>query len=104
MQKAYQWSKEEDRKIFREQPPSVPYQIQKLEEVQDEEGLSEEEKALIKQWLEDYKDWQERISEIDYISIERQREASNSLAFIAVGLPLYFYHWKTIKKETKDKE
>lgn len=32
---------------------------------------------------------------------QRQRDLSNSLAMIAVGLPLYVYHWKTIQKENK---
>ncbi|MEK7091320.1 MAG: hypothetical protein AAB887_02325 [Patescibacteria group bacterium] len=32
---------------------------------------------------------------------QRQRELSGSLAMIAVGMPLYLYHWKTIQKENK---
>ncbi len=32
----------------------------------------------------------------------RQREASESLAFIIVGLPLYLYHWRIIKKEKEN--
>lgn len=32
---------------------------------------------------------------------QKQREFSNSLAMISVGLPLYLYHWKTIQKEAK---
>ena len=32
---------------------------------------------------------------------QKQREFSNSLAMIGVGLPLYLYHWKTIQKEAK---
>ncbi len=32
-----------------------------------------------------------------------KRQLSNSLAMIAVGIPLYLYHWKTIKKEAKNK-
>lgn len=31
----------------------------------------------------------------------RERDLSNSLAIIVVGLPLYIYHWKTIQKENK---
>jgi len=31
----------------------------------------------------------------------RQRDLSNSVAMIAVGLPLYLYHWKTIQKENR---
>lgn len=30
---------------------------------------------------------------------QRQRELANSLAMIVVGVPLYWYHWKTIEKE-----
>lgn len=32
---------------------------------------------------------------------QRKRQLSNSLAMIAIGAPLYLYHWKTIKKESK---
>jgi len=32
---------------------------------------------------------------------QKQREFSNSLAMITVGLPLYLYHWKTIQAESK---
>lgn len=32
---------------------------------------------------------------------QRQRDLSGSLAMIAVGFPLYIYHWKTIQKENK---
>lgn len=31
----------------------------------------------------------------------RQREASGALSMIIIGLPLYLYHWKTIKKENR---
>lgn len=31
----------------------------------------------------------------------RQREFSGAFAMIAVGLPLYLYHWRTIQKENK---
>ena len=30
----------------------------------------------------------------------RQREFSGALAMILVGVPLYLYHWKTIKRES----
>lgn len=34
---------------------------------------------------------------------QRKRQLSTSLAMIAVGAPVYLYHWKTIKKESKNK-
>lgn len=32
---------------------------------------------------------------------QRKRQLSTSLSMIVVGVPLYLYHWKTIKKESK---
>lgn len=32
----------------------------------------------------------------------RQRQFSSSFSMIAVGIPLYLYHWNLIKKEKKD--
>lgn len=32
---------------------------------------------------------------------QRKRQLSNSLAMITIGVPLYLYHWKTIKKENQ---
>jgi hypothetical protein len=32
---------------------------------------------------------------------QRKRQFSNSIAMILVGVPVYLYHWKTIKKEQK---
>lgn len=32
-------------------------------------------------------------------SNQRKRQLSNSIAMILVGVPVYLYHWKTIKKE-----
>lgn len=34
-------------------------------------------------------------------SNQRKRQLSNSIAMILVGMPVYLYHWKTIKKEQK---
>lgn len=31
----------------------------------------------------------------------RQRQVSTAVAMILVGVPLYLYHWNTIKKENK---
>ncbi len=37
------------------------------------------------------------------IVADRQREAARNLAIIIIGLPLYIYHWLTIKKEINKK-
>jgi hypothetical protein len=42
-------------------------------------------------------DEQAKAEEINRIS-ERQRSASNSIAMIIVGLPLFLYHWQILRK------
>lgn len=44
---------------------------------------------------------QQRQMQLDE-SNQRKRNLSNSLAMITIGVPLYLYHWKTIKKESKN--
>jgi len=46
----------------------------------------------------------ELISNEDYITQRRHRDASESLAMILVGIPLYLYHWRIIKRESKEKK
>lgn len=33
---------------------------------------------------------------------QRQRESANALAMLIIGIPLYAYHWRVIKKEKDD--
>lgn len=82
----------------------TPISVAKLETYQESGELTAEEKETLKDFLANYKEWQEKEANIDYVTSNRQREASNNLAMIIVGLPLYLYHWRIIKKETKEKE
>ena len=103
--KAFIFTKaEEEQRLIYQEPPYTPYPVKRVEELQDEEELSEEEKAAIKQWLADYKAWQEMESKTDYVTRRRHQDASLNLALILVGLPLYLYHWRIIRRETKNKE
>jgi ABC-type lipopolysaccharide export system ATPase subunit len=76
--------------------------ISAVEKCQEKCDLTSEQKQQIASWLKDYKIWQEQEKQFDYLAQQRQREFSLALAFIIVGLPLYLYHWSTIKRETKD--
>ncbi len=81
-----------------------PISMERIEESQEEIELSTEEKAAVKEWVDDYKKWQEAESKIDYLASQRQKEASNNLAFILIGFPLYFFHWRIIRRETREQE
>ena len=55
-----------------------------------------DEKGKVMYSVEDQQKQQE-----DEAANQRKRNLSNSIAMIAIGAPLYLYHWKTIKKESK---
>lgn len=64
--------------------------------------LTAGEKEQMKMWLADYKNWQEEQKSYDPVTASRQRTASTAISMLIVGLPLYFYHWRVIKKETEE--
>jgi len=99
---------DEESRIFSKQIPAPT--ISGIENIQQgiEEGkdicLSKEEKVDFERWLIDYNNWKESMSKIDHITSRRHRDASINLSLILIGLPLYLYHWRIIKKETEEKE
>ena len=58
------------------------------------EGKTEEFQQPSKEEVEEY----QRNQKIS----NRQREAAESLAMIIVGLPLYLYHWRMVRKEKEE--
>lgn len=101
--KTFIFTKAEEDQRYRYEMMTPGSPISNIERLEEDERLSEEEIELIKMWLGDYKDWKERTSKIDYVIINRHRDASINLALILVGLPLYIYHWRIIGKEFKSK-
>ena len=65
--------------------------------------MTPDEKTAIVQWLADYNSWKEQRDKLDPITSQRQRDASSNLAMILVGLPLYFFHWRIIRKDANAK-
>jgi len=106
--KAFVFTKADEReRLIYKAPPIAPIEIKRLEQVKDSQKefcLSQEDKAAIELWLADYKKWKEKKEKIDPVTASRHRNASLNLAMILIGLPLYLYHWRIIKKETKNKD
>jgi hypothetical protein len=84
--------------------PSAVEKIATPEEVDEVEGLTDAEKASLKDFIRSYETWQEDRGKIDYVSSRRQQDASVNLSMLLVGLPLYLYHWRIIRRETKGDE
>ncbi len=96
----------------RSMPPYPPFGVLEPMPVRKEKGIGEikitekkeissEEKDALGRWLVEYQQWQNSQKNIDYLRASREREASNSLAFMIIGLPLYLYHWFVISRERK---
>jgi len=76
--------------------------VSAIEKCQESCELGESQKKEMEAWLSDYKAWQENQKNMVSWHVQsRQRDASQSLAFILIGFPLYFYHWNIIRKEAK---
>lgn len=73
----------------------------KLAMYSDNSNLTDAERAQVRQLLVDYSFWKERFSAVNPIAAQRQRELASALAMLLVGLPIYLYHWKLIRKENK---
>jgi len=82
--------------------PSGPFPVSKLEIAKTSTDFTTDERQQIKDWLANNVKCQNEAQKINYLASQRQKQASQNLAFILVGLPLYLYHWRLIKKETKN--
>lgn len=89
--------KEADADYYYMQPP-MPYGLEKVRSIEDSSEFTDEEKAQVRMWLADYSTWEEQNMNVDYIKSQNQRSAAQNLALIIVGLPLYLYHWRLIRK------
>lgn len=99
--KAFVFTKaDEEQRLYKIQPP-MPIAIEKVQVAADGKELSEDERNQMKQFLADYERWKKENDKFDPVKSQRQRDASFNLAMIIIGLPLYLYHWRIIKKETK---
>ena len=114
--KIYIFKEADKPESMRSTPPYPPFGILEPQPVKRDQGIGQirisektekltpDEKAALDQWLVEYQAWQEAQKNIDYLRASREREASNSLAFMIIGLPLYLYHWAVIGRERKREE
>ncbi len=101
--KMYVFKKADQMQDYRNMPPYPPITIdQKTGDAKYSEKITPEQKTALDNWVSEFKYWNENQKKIDYLASDRQRTASNSLAMILIGLPLYLYHWRIIRKEAKE--
>lgn len=108
--RAYVFTKaDEMMRIEYKQPPFGPIAVERTGQIQkdfasgEKVELTENEAQQIEQWLADYKNWKEQRENIDPVVVNRQSDAAINLAMIIIGLPLYLFHWRIIRRETNRK-
>ncbi len=84
--------------LWARQPP-MPYMLDAARGLSDTDALTEDEKAMVRRWLQDYERWDSDRSALDVVAARRERQAATALALVFVGIPVYAYHWLTIRKE-----
>ncbi len=80
------------------QPP-MPYALDAVKDIDRLDALTTEQKALVAQWLDDYERWSEQQKQLDVVRARRERQAATALGLLFVGIPVYLYHWLTIRRE-----
>ncbi|MEF8846844.1 MAG: hypothetical protein V5A57_00170 [Candidatus Paceibacterota bacterium] len=85
--------------------PGSEVDIEKLvENCKNDKEISQEQRDFLAAWSEDHQQWKQKQESNERLKSQRQEKAANSLALLIVGLPLFVYHWKVIKRETEIKE
>lgn len=56
-------------------------------------------RQALRSWAEEYERGAEVRASIDPVRSRRQRDAAGAIALLLVGLPLYLYHWRIIRRE-----
>lgn len=91
--------------LERYEAPPMPTlgRLERVDEVAARADLTEEDKEALRRSIQEYRRWEERRAQVDPVRARRQRDASSSLAMILVGLPLYLYHWRIIRREAAER-
>jgi len=89
-----------EEQLWARQPP-MPYALDVVKDVQQLDELTADQKAMVAQWLKDYESWSKQQEQLDVVQARRERQAATALSLLFVGIPLYLYHWLTIRRELR---
>ncbi|MDD5040157.1 MAG: DUF5671 domain-containing protein [Patescibacteria group bacterium] len=64
-------------------------------------GLDTQTVSLAQQWIVDFNSWN---SSIDEANNNTDRQAAGIIPFILFGVPLFWYHWSVVRKESKERK
>ena len=97
-----------DTYYYAERPPALVFDrdvelVESLKDCGENCELTDTQLKQIDSWLAEYQWWLEnsKNDQTDFQKRRRQQQASTALSMIIVGVPLYLYHWTTIKRDRR---
>ena len=87
-----------EERLYAKQPP-MPYSLDVMKEAPGSLELTADQQAMMERWLADYERWSEQQEQLDPVAARRERQAATALSLLFVGIPVYLYHWLTIRRE-----
>jgi hypothetical protein len=93
---------DDERFLYREMPPK-PYGVASARSLGEGEIVFRDtiQARRYQEALDDYLDRRERV---DPATAQRHRDAANNLSFILIGLPVYLYHWRIIRRDQAERD
>ena len=79
------------------QPP-LPRFTTNIETMTTWDELTEEDKQLLENWLEDYEEWKENSNRL-HRQYQNNESIARNLSLLFVGLPLFIFHWRLVRKK-----
>ena len=79
--------------------PPMRYSPDRAATLAEDTTFTPQEREAFRQWASEYERQRGLRATIDPVRSRRQRDAARALAFLIVGIPLFGYHWRTIRKE-----
>ncbi|MFW5951647.1 MAG: hypothetical protein ACOCVZ_05975 [Gemmatimonadota bacterium] len=80
------------------EPPAAVAR-ERIEGLEGDTTLAPATREALNRWAREYERAREARESLDPVRSRRQREAAGAIALLVVGLPLYIYHWRTIRRE-----
>ena len=89
-----------EERLYAKQPP-MPYSLEVMKEAPGSLELTADQQAMVERWLADYERWSDQQEQLDPVAARRERQAATALSLLFVGIPVYLYHWFTIRRELR---
>ncbi|MBK35066.1 MAG: hypothetical protein CME26_05990 [Gemmatimonadetes bacterium] len=90
---------DDERFLYREMPPK-PYGVAQAQSLGGGEGeVVFRDSIQARRYQEALDEYLDRRERVDPATSQRHRDAASNLSFILIGLPVYLYHWRLIRRD-----